>query len=166
LQRVEASDGRDELLTADFAVSVDVYQIYPFLDLVWGLFWKKFFESFFKLEGSNSFLSVNVAYLEYFDGIDLPISEKHAQFLDSLFELLILELALVLHFEVLHRFDGSLVFDEPGEGGVPHLEQHHALVAIEARFLQFCVDVGKGDGVQHLADHVLNLPVFFLEQGQ
>lgn len=77
-----------------------------------------------------------------------------------------MDLALILHFEVLHRFYDSLVFDESGERGVPHLEQHHALVAVEPDFLEFSVEVGEGDGVQHLADHVLNLRVFFLQQGQ
>jgi hypothetical protein len=136
LDGVETSDGGDEFLPGDLAVSVEVYEVYPFADLECCLVRQKFLESLLEFELADSRFAVGFCFLEDDDGVDFLVVEDDAEFLHSFLEFLVLDLCLIFLFDVLHGFEIDFVSDFSLESGIPHFEKDHAFVGVEFMFFE------------------------------
>jgi hypothetical protein len=120
LDGVETADGRHELLPRDLAVSVQVEQVHPLPYLIPRLLRQQLPQPLFQLKLAYSRLTVGLCLLKYHDRVELPVSENHAQLLDTLLELLVLNILFVLDLDVLHGLEVDLVPHFSLERGVPH----------------------------------------------
>jgi hypothetical protein len=102
LKGIEAFYCRDEFLSGDLIVSVEVYETDPLSDLERGLVWHEFFQTLFEFELTDARFAVHLAFLKDNDWVDLSIPQDNAEFLDSLFKLLVLDLFFILLLHILH----------------------------------------------------------------